>query len=121
MRIYTVGIEGMSFKGFHGCREDEKKYGNVFKVDFDGDFESDCAKTDNLDDTLNYGPVYQAIASVMNGQRRDLMETLVSDMIDKVREEIPGFTRIRVKLSKKNPPVAGECEWSSITEEWRKV
>lgn len=110
----------MTFKAHHGCREDEKLNGNTFSVDFSGEFISSAAASDCLEDTLNYGKVYDAVASVMLGERCNLLETLASRIIERVGAEVPGFLYMKATVGKKNPPVAGQCEWSRISTEWRK-
>lgn len=108
----------MTFRAYHGCREDEKINGNTFSVDFYGKFVSCASDSDCLEDTVNYGRVYDAVAEVMLGERCNLLETLASRILDKVRAGFPEFLHVKVCVSKKNPPVAGPCEWSRITAEW---
>lgn len=110
----------MTFRAFHGCREDEKLNGNTFSVDFSGEFVSTAGKTDCLEDTVNYGKVYELVASVMGGERCNLLETLASRIMEEVRTAFPQFLHIKVSVGKKNPPVAGPCEWSRITTEWNR-
>ena len=66
-RVYTVRLEGLDFRAYHGCREDEKLNGNTFRVDFSGRFRSRAGATDTLEDTVNYGAVYLVIESVIMG------------------------------------------------------
>ena len=119
-RVYSVLLEGMTFRAFHGCREDEKLNGNTFSVDFSGKFVSAAGKTDCLEDTVNYGKVYELVASVMDGERCNLLEVLASRIMEEVRAAFPQFLHIKVSVGKKNPPVAGPCEWSRITTEWNR-
>lgn len=118
-RVYTVRLEGLEFRANHGCREDEKLNGNTFRVDFSGEFRSCAGATDTLEDTVNYGAVYRVIESVMMGERRNLLESLACDIVDKVRCAFGEFTWISVSVGKKNPPVAGPCDWSWISTEWK--
>lgn len=108
----------MEFVAFHGCRDDEKRNGNVFLVDFSGSYRSACAEDDDLAETINYGQVYRVIASVMHGRRYNLLESLCSAMVDAVAEAFPDFIHFEISVSKKNPPVDGPCEWSAIKEKW---
>lgn len=57
----------MEFKAYHGCLEQEKIRGNVFIVDFKGSLDlSAAAESDNLNDTLNYGEIYEIVAEEMS-------------------------------------------------------
>lgn len=119
-RVYTVSLEDMEFFGFHGCRDDEKVNGNVFVVGFCGEYRSVAGETDCLEDAIDYGKVYGCIASVMNGERCNLLETLACRAVSAIASAFPGFIRFDVTVRKKNPPVAGPCAWSGIKMEWKK-
>lgn len=117
--VYTVSLEGMEFTGFHGCREEEKLHGNIFSVDFSGTYRSICGSTDNLEDAISYGLVYETVAEVMHGERCNLLETLAKRTTEALRDRFPGFTSIKVTIGKKNPPVSGPCSWSRVCTEWK--
>ena len=47
--IGKIELEGMEFKAYHGCLEQEKVRGNQFVVDFEGELDlSAAAESDNL-------------------------------------------------------------------------
>ena len=61
-----IEIEDMEFYAFHGCFEAEKVVGNKFIVQ--ARLETDCslpAKTDKIEDALNYQTVYDRISEQM--------------------------------------------------------
>ena len=65
-KIGIIELEGMEFKAYHGCLEQEKVRGNLFTVDFRGELDlSAAAESDNLNDTLNYGEIYEIVADEM--------------------------------------------------------
>jgi len=65
-KIGVIELEGMEFKAYHGCLEQEKVRGNSFTVDFRGELDlSAAAESDNLNDTLNYGEIYDLVAEEM--------------------------------------------------------
>ena len=119
-KTYQIILEGMEFFGYHGCREDEKVNGNDFSVDFTGDCSGVAGTTDNLDDAVNYGRVYDCIAAVMTGDRCNLLETLAARIVSAVSKAFPEFTAFKVTVRKKNPPVNGPCAWSGVSMEWKK-
>lgn len=119
MRIYTISLEDMQFVGFHGCREDEKRNGNVFMVDFTASYAGISGETDNLDDAVNYGAIYRIIAREM-AIRADLLETLAHRILTAVVEQFPQLLDASVTVSKKNPPVDGPCAWSRVSTKWTK-
>lgn len=115
--VYSVRLDGLYFMAYHGCLESEKVYGNNFRVDFCGEYISCAGSTDRLEDAIDYGEVYSCIASVMNGQRRNLLESLACGIADSIGADFPGFIRFDVTVAKKNPPLAGPCEWSVVRVE----
>ena len=108
-------LRGLVFKAYHGCLERERIEGNTFTVDFKGRLDiAAAAASDNLDDAVNYGLVYDVIAREMSIPS-NLLENVAARIITALEKDFPSFRGMSVKVSKKNPPVNGECEWSSIT------
>lgn len=103
---------------FHGCRDDEKRNGNVFRVDFCGSYRSSCAADDDLSATVDYGRIYKVVAAIMQGRRCNLLESVCSAIVDAIAEAFPQLICFEISVSKKNPPVDGPCEWSVIKEKW---
>ncbi len=110
----AIQIEGMQFYAFHGHYEVEQIVGNDFRVDIK--INTDCeksAKTDNLDDALNYQAVYEIIQKEMTVKSR-LLENLARRILDALYFEFPQIQKIKLKISKLNPPLGGETEKVSI-------
>ncbi|MGM9785716.1 MAG: dihydroneopterin aldolase [Candidatus Cryptobacteroides sp.] len=112
-----IELEGMEFHAFHGCLESERKEGNIFEVDFTGYADIHKAScSDSLSDTIDYGKVYDVVAQEM-AIPSNLLETVATRIADRIRREFPEFAEFKVRVSKKNPPVAGKVQWSRITVE----
>ena len=110
-----IELLGMEFHAFHGCLQQERKEGNTFIVDFMGRRNiRKAAKSDNLEDTADYGMIYQIIASEM-GKPSNLLEYVAGRIVSAIEEAGLGFWYIQVRVSKKNPPVGGICSWSRVT------
>ncbi len=115
MKKGTLELLGMNFHSFHGCFDEEKEKGNTFIVDFKASYDlSEAAASDRLEDTVNYGDIYSIVAGQMR-QRSDLLENVAWRIADAVTEAFPQLENIEVSISKKNPPVGGDVEWSKIT------
>lgn len=53
-------LRGLTFHGFHGVLEEEKKLGQKFLVDIDAYMELQKAgDTDNLADSVSYADIYK--------------------------------------------------------------
>ena len=113
----TIEIEGMEFYAFHGHFEVEKIAGNRFIVNLT--LEADCnkaAQTDHLEDTLDYQKAYLAVKEEM-AIPSDLLEHVAQRIITRISQEFPQAIKIKVKVSKMNPPMGGQIEKVSVTLE----
>ncbi|MBO4475769.1 MAG: dihydroneopterin aldolase [Bacteroidales bacterium] len=111
----TIELLGMHFRARHGCLESERVYGGEFVVDVR--MECDCARaeaSDRLEDTVDYSRVYALVARIMD-EPRQLLEAVAGRIADGIREEFPSVGELEVSVSKKNPPVGGDCEWAKVT------
>ena len=111
----TIELEGMEFKAYHGCLEHERTEGNIFIVDFCGGMDLTAAsRTDRLEDTLDYGAVYDIVAKEME-KPSDLLEHVAGRISDAIETAFPGLDGFSIRVSKKNPPVNGPAAWSRVT------
>ena len=114
-KIGTIELEGMEFKAYHGCLEQEKVRGNVFTVDFKGELDlSAAAESDNLNDTLNYGEIYELVAEEMSIPS-ELLENVAGRIVKAIEKRFPQLVEFSVRVSKKRPPVEGIAQWSRVT------
>ena len=118
MCISNIGIielEEMRFWAYHGCLPDEKSKGNLFLVDFKGELDlRKAADSDLLEDTVNYGEIYQIVKTQMS-QPSELLENVAGRIIKALADRFPEFARFSVRVSKRKPPVKGQVEWSRVT------
>lgn len=107
-------VEGIELYAYHGCLKEESVVGNRYRVDvkIEGDFMK-AAGTDNLNDTIDYTAVYNAVVEEMS-QRSNLIEHVAKRIIDKLKPICDAATTIEVKISKYNPPVNGTLEKTAI-------
>lgn len=113
--IGTIELSGMEFHAFHGCFPEERLNGNTFIVDFSGEAPlGKAAESDNLEDTVDYGKLYDLIEAEM-AIPSDLLEHVCGRIVEAIASDFPAFVRFKVTVSKKNPPVKGACAWSRVT------
>ena len=114
-KLGVIELEGMEFKAYHGCLEQEKVRGNVFTVDFRGELDlSAAAESDNLADTLNYGEIYDIVADEMSIPS-ELLENVAGRIMKAIEAKFPELISFSVRVSKKRPPVEGVAQWSRVT------
>ena len=113
--IGIIELEEMRFWAFHGCLESERRNGNLFLVDFRGELDMrKAAGCDYLEDTVNYGLVYDLVKEVMRVPS-DLLENVAGRIVRRIAERFPEFVRFSVRVSKRRPPVEGPVQWSRVT------
>ena len=116
----TLSITGMQFHAFHGCEPDEQKYGRNYTVDvhFHADVSKACY-SDDLHDTIDYVDIYN-ITKIEMQTPSNLIEHICQRILDKVVAQFPQMTHCHVKLTKHNPPIAGDVSQVSIELEHTK-
>jgi len=115
MMTGIIEIENMEFYAFHGCYETERIVGNEFVVSvaLRTDVEK-AAMRDNIGDAVNYVEVYNVVAREMT-VKSSLLEHVAARIISSIKERFPEVMEVTVKVSKKNPPIGGKTEKTSVT------
>lgn len=111
-------LEGLEFYAHHGFFEAEQQLGNRFQVDLKIEANLDlAAKTDNLNQTIDYVEVYQLVQDLMK-QKFQLLETLAERIIKEIRNRFPQSISITCTVSKFNPPISGLCKRVAVSRHW---
>ena len=69
--------------------------------------------SDNLEHTVDYTMVYGVVRSCMAVRSR-LIEHVCGRIVDGLKAEIAGVTKLTVRVTKHNPPVNGQVEKASV-------
>lgn len=116
-----IALEKMRFFAFHGAFDEEREKGNQFEVDIYFDSPLDPSLLgDNLEETLDYGEAYAVVKEVMEGDSVKLLETLVGRIGQLSLDRLHLISGLKVRVSKLNPPLNGDCERSYVEAEFRK-
>jgi dihydroneopterin aldolase len=110
-----IQLENMEFYAFHGHFKEEQIVGNKFivSVTIDADLEKP-AKSDKLEDTLNYQKAFQIVKLEMT-KKSHLLENIASRILDALYANFSIIKSATVKISKMNPPMGGKVDCVSIT------
>lgn len=110
-----VRLNNMEFRGHHGCLEHERRDGNWFRVDLSFDYDMrKAARTDALEDAIDYSQVYALIRQEM-AVPAHLLEHLASRILNQLTDRFPAITFAELTVTKYNPPLDGRVESSSVT------
>ena len=105
-----IAVEGMKFYAFHGYHAIEHKIGGSYLVDvYIHTSLKKASESDELKDTINYERIYQLVKSVMD-ESYHLLEHVAGEIIDHLVQTGYKMSRIRVRVSKLNPPIPGEVQ-----------
>ncbi|RID84465.1 dihydroneopterin aldolase [Peribacillus asahii] len=110
-----IYLNEMEFYGYHGVFPEETKLGQRFIVDIV--VETDLAKagqTDCLDDSINYGELFEVVQGIMEGEPMKLLEAVAETISTKLLDKFPSIQTCTVKVIKPNPPIRGHYKSVAI-------
>jgi dihydroneopterin aldolase/2-amino-4-hydroxy-6-hydroxymethyldihydropteridine diphosphokinase len=109
--MVEIIINNLILFGYHGVHREEKEKGQEFRfnirvfVDKDITGKDGFLKKDNIEDTVNYSEVIEIVKYVNNNNKFDLLETLSSDIAEKILSFSPMIASVRVRVEKISPPI----------------
>jgi len=110
-----IALEGMEFFAFHGYYDEEQKIGNKYGVDLYINTDLLAAgESDKLQETVNYEVLYKLVAREMQAPAR-LLEHIAHRVLDRIMAELPHVRKVKVCVSKFNPPLGGICRRARVT------
>jgi dihydroneopterin aldolase len=113
--LYTITLEEMEFRAYHGCYDLEQKVGNHFVVNISITTELGCvADEDAVEKAVNYLAVYEITREVMRHTCRTI-ESVAQNIIAAVRERYPQIVDMECRVTKVAPPLGGKVGRVSVT------
>jgi dihydroneopterin aldolase len=111
--MISVEIKNVRFHAFHGCYAEEKKSGNDFEVNVSISWQAE-AMIKELNETVNYASLYELLKQEMK-QPRQLLETLVMEIAEKIQGEFPQVKEVNISIEKLNPPIVNFIGHTAVT------
>jgi 7,8-dihydroneopterin aldolase/epimerase/oxygenase len=109
-----IRLMNMTFYGFHGVAAAEKETGRRYEVDCELEADiSKAAKTDHLDDTVNYVSIYHIVEEFLERHRYNLMETLAERLHAEIKKQT-GAPKVTIRVRKRIPPVPGNIDFIEV-------
>jgi len=122
--MFYLNLNNMEFMECHGVLATEKATPQKFIVDvrIETDKVVEAARTDNVEDALNYVDIYEIVNNIMMGKQYNLIETIAMKISTTVVEKYKSVISIDTKVTKVNPPIAGftgtvSCEYTAFGSE----
>ena len=104
-------LKGCRFYAYHGAFSEEQTLGQIFVVDAELTVNLKAAsETDDLEDTVHYGQVFETIKKRVEGSRYVLIEKLAGVVCQDIFEHFPAILAVTIRITKENPPIAGHYD-----------
>ena len=95
-----IALTGLTVRGFHGVYEHERRDGQDFVVDATLWLDSrPAAASDDLADTVDYGRLADRLATVVEGEPVNLIETLADRLAEHLLKTFH-IQRVRIEVRK---------------------
>jgi 7,8-dihydroneopterin aldolase/epimerase/oxygenase len=111
-----ISIKGIKGFGFHGVFEFEKRDGQDFYVDLEIELDlTAAAKSDKLEDTIDYSVFTKITKEIITGEPVDLIEHLASNIAETIKTIFPQIIAIAVTVHKPDAPVKEDVTDIAVT------
>ena len=101
-------LNGCRFYGYHGAFAEEQTLGQIFVVDLELAVDlTKASQSDNLEDTVHYGLVFEAVQKQVEDKKYILIERLAGVICEDLVAQFPPIQSIKVRITKENPPING--------------
>ena len=110
-----IALEGLEFYAHHGYYDHERDQGNNFLVDVE--IKTNFAKAaleDNLSETVDYESIYALVEEEMERPSK-LIEHVAERIAQNIIARFSVINKVKVSVSKLNPPIKGKCRLAKIT------
>ena len=113
--LYTIQLQDMEFKAYHGCYDLEQKVGNRFNVALTITTHlGDVAQEDAVEKAVNYLTVYEIVEGQMKITQRTI-ERVAQNIIAAVKEHFPQIVEGERAVAQLAPPLGGKIGRVSVT------
>lgn len=101
-----VFLEGLIVYAYHGTRDAEKELGRPFRFDVWMYLDTrPAALRDDINQTADYALTVDCLRRVSGECARNTLESLAEKSVERLFEQFPMVSRIRLRVAKLYPPV----------------
>src|SRR5699024_2461823 len=73
-----------------------------------------AGKTDDMNDSIDYGHVYERVQSIVEGEAKHLLEAVADEIASDLLQSFDKLQAITVKITKPDAPIPGHFESVAI-------
>mgnify|MGYP000946549041 FL=1 len=111
-----IYINGIKTYGYHGAIQEERVLGQYFITDIVLYIDLTAAsETDDLNETVHYGEVYNLAEEIIKGEPVSLIERLAGKINAELFDRYDKIIEIETTITKPNPPIDGNYDSVAIT------
>ena len=103
-----IALHGIEVHGYHGVLDDERREGQRFLFDVELELGEQAARSDRIEDAVDYRDVAAAVREVSDARAHQLLESLVVSVAEDLLSRFPA-NAVRVAVHKPDlrldPPV----------------
>jgi 7,8-dihydroneopterin aldolase/epimerase/oxygenase len=110
----TVEIRGLELRGYHGVLADEARHGQRFVFDVWLEVDAEPARSDRIEDAVDYREVVGVVRELSESRRFALLEALASAVAHALVERFP-VERARVCVRKPDVRLDAPVEYAAVT------
>ncbi|UCG40903.1 MAG: dihydroneopterin aldolase [Acidimicrobiia bacterium] len=105
----AIVLTGIAAAGRHGVFDHERATGQRFLADLTLEINLSAAgRTDDLDETVDYGAIADAVVEVLAGPPFALIEAVAEAIAARVLEDWPQVDAVEVTVHKPDAPISQE-------------
>jgi dihydroneopterin aldolase len=110
-----VFVSGLELDAKHGYYDEERQVGNRFRFDVVVSAPTmKAAKTDDLDETVDYSVIAGLIKQAADGPSAKLVETLAERIAESVIARFAVAEKVWVRVAKLDPPATEGAEHAGV-------
>lgn len=114
-KLYTIRLDGIYLRAYHGCYDLEQQVGNRFRVDIVIRTPlKDIPASDDVRDAVNYLTVYEIVERTMQRTQRTI-EAAAANIIEAIKGEFEEIVEVECTVAKIAPPLGGKIDKVSVT------
>lgn len=113
--MVTIELHGLRLHGFHGVLEAEQRDGQPFLFDVELTVADEtAARTDRIEDAVDYRDVAAVVREVSDGRRFQLLEALATAVADALVDRFP-VERAVVRVRKPGVELGAPLDYAAVT------
>ena len=108
-------VRGLRLEGRVGVSDEERAQPQLLELDVELELDADAAaRSDDLNDTVDYGPLIGLCQTTLERGEFKLLEALVGALVDQVLAAAPRATAVTIRVRKLAVPVDADLDYAEV-------